>query len=139
MPELSSSSRLVAGLALILVPTIAYSGSAILQMVLSRVPGYRENLLRKAFFRAGHTHAGVLVLSTLIGLLWVGAALPDVLEGLVRWSPFATLLLVSAGFFVSVLPAKTERPVPFIGLLHLGIGTLNVRILTLGVGLLRAL
>lgn len=139
MPELSSSSRLVAGLALILVPTIAYGGSAILQMVSSRVPNYHENPLRKVFFRAGHVHAGALVLSILVGLLLVGAALPDVLEELVRWSPFATPLLVSAGFFVSVLPAETERPVPLIGLLYLGIGTLNVRILTLGVGLLRAL
>ena len=113
MVEVSSSSRLVAGLALILVPTIAYGGSAILQLVLGRIPGYHENLLRKAFFRAGHAHAGVLVLLTLISLLFVdGAALPDALKALVRWSLFATPLLVSAGFFLSVLPTKAERPGP---------------------------
>ena len=140
MSELSSNSRLVAGLALILVPTIAYGGSAILQMVLGRIPGYHENPLRKTFFRAGHAHAGVLVLLTLVSLLFVdGAALPNALKALVRWSLFATPLLISAGFFLSVLPAKAKRPGPLIGLLYLGIGTLSVGTLTLGVGLLRAL
>lgn len=140
MSELSSPSRLVAGLALILVPTIAYGGSAILQLVLGRIPGYHENPLRKAFFRAGHAHAGVLVLLTLVGLLFVdGAALPDTLKALVRWSLFATPLLISAGFFLSVLLAEAEKPGPLIGFLYLGIVSLSVGTLTLGVGLLRAL
>lgn len=69
MPELSSGSRLVLGLSLILIPTIAYGGFSILQMTLERIPGYHENALRKAFFRAGHTHAGVLTLLALVGIL----------------------------------------------------------------------
>lgn len=140
MVELSSASRLVAGLALILIPTVAYGGSAVLQMVLGRIPGYHDNPLRQAFFRAGHAHAGVLILLTLIGLLLVdGAALPDALKALVRWSLFATPLLISAGFFLSVLPVKADRPGPLIGLLYVGISTLSVGTLTLGAGLLRSL
>lgn len=139
MSELSSPSALVAGLALVLVPTVAYGGSALLGMLLGRIPGYRENPLRKAFFRAGHAHAGVLLVLALVGLLLVdGAALPDPLKALVRWSLFATPLLISAGFFLSVLPLQTDRPGPLVGLLYLGIGTLSVGTLTLGVGLLRS-
>lgn len=140
--ELSSPSRFVAGLALVLVPTTTYGGSAILQMVLGRIPGYHENPLRKAFFRAGHAGAGagVVVLLTLVSLLLVdGAALPDTLKALVRWSLFATPLLISAGFFLSVLLVKAERSGPPIGLRYLGIDALSIGTLTLGVGLLRGL
>lgn len=139
MSELSSPSALVAGLALVLVPTVAYGGSALLAMLSGRIPGYRENPLRKAFFRAGHAHAGVLLVLALVGLLLVdGARLPDSLKALVRWSLFATPLLVSAGFFLSVLPLKATRPGPLVGLLYLGILTLSVGTVALGVGLLRS-
>jgi hypothetical protein len=69
MPELSSGSRLVPSLSLILIPTIAYGGFSILQMILGRIPGYHENALRKAFFWAGHTHAGVLTILALVVIL----------------------------------------------------------------------
>ncbi len=140
MLELSSSSRLVLGLSLILIPTIAYGGVSILQMLLGRIPGYHENPLRKAFFRAGHAHAGVLTLVALIGITLTDSTnLPEGLQALVRWCLFATPLLVSAGFFLSVLPLKAERPGPLIALLYAGILTLTVGTLTLGVGLLRSL
>ena len=140
MLELSSGSRLVAGLGLILIPTIAYGGFSLLQMLLGRIPGYHENPTRKAFFRAGHAHAGVLTLLALVGIILSdSAALPEALRALVRWSLFVTPLLVAAGFFLSVIPPKAERPGPLIGLLYTGVITLSVGTLTLGVGLLRSL
>lgn len=69
MPEISSSARLVLGLSLIFIPTHGYGGFSILQMTLERIPGYHENALRKAFFRAGHAHAGVLTVLALVGIL----------------------------------------------------------------------
>lgn len=136
---MSDASRFIAGVILILVPTTEFGGSALLAMVQGRLPGYRDNPLRRAFFRAGHAHAGVLVILALVGLLLVdGAALPAGLKALVRWSLFTAPLLVSAGFFLCVLPLNADRPGRLVALIYLGALALAVGTVTLGVGLLRA-
>ena len=67
----SDASRFVAGLILVLVPTVEIGGAFLLWMISRRIPGYMDNPVRQALFRAGHAHAGVLVILALVGILYV--------------------------------------------------------------------
>jgi hypothetical protein len=134
---MSEASKLVAGLLFVLVPTIELGGASLLWMIRSKVPGYLDNPVRQALFRAGHAHAGVLALAALAGLLFVDqAALSDGAKSLVRWALFAAPLLVSAGFFFSVLPPDATRPGPLIALVYVGAASLAAGVLSLGKGLI---
>ncbi len=92
------------GLSLLLVPTIVYGGATLLGIVTSGAlgaPGPRDlSPLQIAFYRAGHAHAGVLLILSLViqlgldhahlgrGTLWAA-----------RLTAPAAALLVSGGFF----------------------------------------
>jgi hypothetical protein len=54
---MSPQSRLVAGILLILVPTVEIGGVSILSLLISD-PQYIQNDLRQDLWRAGHAHAG---------------------------------------------------------------------------------
>jgi hypothetical protein len=64
--EISNTSKLLAGVILVTVPTIEYGGSFLLGMLRRAEPDYVGNVLRHDLFRAGHAHAGVMVLLSLI-------------------------------------------------------------------------
>ena len=64
--EISNTSKMLAGVILVTVPTIEYSGSFLLGMLRTAEHGYVDNALRHDLFRAGHAHAGVMVLLSLI-------------------------------------------------------------------------
>jgi hypothetical protein len=55
---MSPQSRLVAGIVLIMVPTVEIGGASILSLLIAD-PGYAQNDLRQDLWRAGHAHAGV--------------------------------------------------------------------------------
>jgi hypothetical protein len=134
---MSDASRTVAGILLVLVPTIEFGGYALLRMIAQRIPGYLDNPVRQNLWRAGHAHAGVLVLLALVGILYVDQTdLPDGLRTLARSSIAIAPILVSAGFFFSTLSPRAERPNGMIALVYLGAVLLAVGAVTLGVGLL---
>jgi len=60
--EISNTSKMLAGVILVTVPTIEYGGSFLLGMLRRAETGYVDNDLRHDLFRAGHAHAGVMVL-----------------------------------------------------------------------------
>lgn len=134
---ISPGSRFVAGLIFVLLPTVELGGLALLTFIRKRIPGYLDNPLRQAFFRAGHAHAGVLCILALAGLFYVDQAiLADQTKALVRWMLFAAPLLISAGFFLSVVRPSATKPSGLIALTYLGALSLAAGVLTLGVGLL---
>jgi hypothetical protein len=49
------------------VTAIAFEGARLLTMIFRREPGYIDNPVRQNLWRAGHAHAGVLVILTLVG------------------------------------------------------------------------
>src|SRR5215208_4740145 len=55
---MSPQSRLVAGIVLIIVPTVEIGGASILSLLIAD-PSYGQNDLRQDLWRAGHAHAGV--------------------------------------------------------------------------------
>jgi hypothetical protein len=136
---MTRDARTMAGIILITVPTIQYGGYFLLTSLLNKSSGYMDNALRQNMFRAGHAHAGVIVILSLICQVLADAAvLPPGLLWAVRVGiPFAAIA-ISAGFFFSVLPPDATQAGPAVGLIYLGAIVLALSVLTLGVGLLRS-
>ncbi len=134
---MSSSSLSTAGVLLIAVVAIEYGGVSLLRFITRRIPGYLDNPLRQNLFRAGHAHAGVLVILALVGMLYVDqTGLSDTGKELVRWGLTAPPILMPLGFFLSVASPRAERPNALIALVYLGAGVLAAGVLTLGINLL---
>jgi hypothetical protein len=80
--QLSRQARLVAGVTLLTVPTIMYGGLTLLGILTKGTAGLAPGRLalddtQWALFRAGHAHAGVwVVLSLVIQVLLDAATLP---------------------------------------------------------------
>ena len=58
---MSPSTRKHAGILIIILPTVIYGGVYILGFLIND-PAYMQNPLRQNLFRAGHAHAGVLLI-----------------------------------------------------------------------------
>jgi hypothetical protein len=135
---MSRASRRVAGILLIALPTVMYGGVSILRLLISD-PAYIENPLRQDLWRAGHAHAGVLLILSLVVLRYVDEAwLSERLKGIVRGFVPAAALLLPAAFFLSVLRPEARAPNGFIYLAFVGAVLLATGVVVLGVGLLRA-
>ena len=136
---MSQSSLHFAGAVLITVPAIAFGGARLLAMIYRHESGYLDNPVRQNLWRAGHAHAGVLVILTLIGLMLVDQAdLSSGLRGLVRYALVAGPILMPLGFFLSVAPPKAQQPNRLIYLVPVGGLSVSVGAVSLGIGLLGA-
>ena len=71
---MTREARLMSGIILITVPTIQYGGYFLLTSLMDKGSGYMENPLRQNFFRAGHAHAGVIVILSLVCQILADAA-----------------------------------------------------------------
>lgn len=135
---MSPHSRLTAGVLLILFPTVVYGGTSILSMLVGD-PGYAENQLRQDLWRAGHAHAGVLLILSLVTLRYADEArLPEWLRTVARHSIPAAAVLMPAAFFLSVLSPEATEPNALINLAYVGAILLAAGLSILGVGLIRA-
>jgi CDP-diglyceride synthetase len=135
---MSRESRRWAGILLIILPTVMFGGVSILALLIGD-PAYMENPLRQNLWRAGHAHAGVLLVLSLVALRYVDEArLSQWLKGLVRSFLPTSAILLPAAFFLSVLQPAAQQPNDFIYLAYVGASLLAVGVVVLGVGLLRA-
>ncbi len=136
---MSEASIRFAGILLITVPTIAFGGAMLLRMIWGRDPGYLDNPVRQNLWRAGHAHAGVLVILALVAMLYVDRAeLSGTAQALTRYTLVAAPILMPLGFFLSIGSPHAERPNRLIYLVPLGGLSLIVGTLTLGIGLVSA-
>ncbi len=134
---MSRNSRKLAGLLLIVLPTVMYGGVELLRLLVHD-PRYMANPLRQNLWRAGHAHAGVLLLLSLIALRYVDeAGLGERLKQFVRSAIPLSAILLPAAFFLSVLSPDATRPNGFIYLAYAGAVLLAAGVLVLGVGLVR--
>jgi hypothetical protein len=130
-------SRLTAGVLLILMPTVVYGGASILWMLVGD-PAYAQNQLRQDLWRAGHAHAGVLLILSLVTLRYVDEAnLSKGLKRVARHSIPAAAILLPVAFFLSVASPEATEPNAMIYLAYVGAISLGVGLLVLGVGLIR--
>jgi hypothetical protein len=135
---MTSDSRRLAGILLIVLPTVMIGGVSILRLLIGD-PAYMDNPLRQDLWRAGHAHAGVLLILSLIALRYVDeASLSGTLKGFVRLAIPSSAILLPAAFFLSVLSAEATQPNGFIYLAYVGAFVLALGVVTLGVGLLRS-
>ena len=124
------------GATIISIVTIASGGVFLLRVVTGN---HEANGLQKSFFRAGHAHAGVLVM---LGLLL--SVLGNAVGANPAWAnsgAIAVLLaaiLMPAGFFLSVLGPNPARPNRMIASVWVGATLLIAGVLTSGVATLLA-
>jgi hypothetical protein len=136
---MTREARMMSGIILITVPTIQYGGYFLLTSLMNKGSGYMEDPLRQNFFRAGHAHAGVIVILSLVcQMLADGAVLPDPLLWFVRIGVPLAAILISSGFFFSVLPPTATQASGAVSLIYVGAVVLAVAVVSLGIGLLRS-
>ncbi|MFF1573975.1 hypothetical protein ACFVWR_14625 [Leifsonia sp. NPDC058292] len=132
---LQPSSAITAGAVVLAVITIAYGGTFVLRVVTGK---QKANALQKSFFRAGHAHAGVLVILGLVVLLLLDAS------GVTGWAHLGadgvlvSAILIPAGFFLSVLGRDPQKPNQVIALIWTGFGVLTLGLVVSGIALIVA-
>jgi hypothetical protein len=98
-----------------------------------------ENQLRQDLWRAGHAHAGVLLILSLVALRYEDEAiLSDRSRSVARHAIPASAILLPAAFFFSVLSPDATQPNGVIYLAYVGAVILAIGLITLGVGLIRS-
>lgn len=133
---LTTESRMVAGAILLTIVTIQVGGWFMTKVARGDVP---LTDFQKSFARAGHGHAGVLVILSLVGLLYVDATgLSGVPLWIARLGIPVAAILMSGGFFAASAGKNLTRPNQLIWLLWLGALSLAAGVVTLGLGLLTA-
>lgn len=134
--ELSRVSRILAGILLLSLVTVETGG---LYMV--RLVGYGAEAtdFQLGFARAGHAHAGILLILSLVGLVYADAARLTGLAGVLgRFCVPVAALLMPAGFFFSSIRDGATEPNGLIVLVWIGGLSLAVGLITLGVSVLRS-
>src|SRR6478609_7794050 len=117
---MTNKSRRLAGILLIVLPTVLYGGVSILGFLVND-PRYMQNPLRQDLFRAGHAHAGVLLILSLVVLKYVDDAnLKENWKSLVRYCIPLSAIFLPAAFFFSVLRPDATEPNSFIYLAYVG-------------------
>jgi hypothetical protein len=108
-----------------------------LQIVGGRVP---LTAFQQSFARAGHAHAGVLVILALVCQIFADAAdLSGLQATFARNGAAFAAILMPAGFFLSSIGAGRTEPNRLILLVWAGAGVLAIGAISLGVGLLTAI
>lgn len=132
------SYRRLAGILLVVVPTVAFGGTSILRLLVND-PAYIDNEIRRDIWAAGHAHAGVLLVLALVMLPYAEKVdLPPVPRYLAAHGVPLAAILIPAAMFGSVLDADATEPNALINLAYVGALSLTAGTLSLGIGLLRS-
>ncbi|HEY4965036.1 MAG TPA: hypothetical protein VII28_01495 [Puia sp.] len=133
---MTPETRITCGIILLTVPTIQYGGYFLLS-ILSGKSKLPLTDFQKSMFRAGHAHAGVLVILAIIAEILIDyAGLGSAWEHIIRTGFPASAILVSGGFFASASGPNATKPNGMIGILYLGVLILAACLLILGIGLI---
>lgn len=129
-------SAILIGALLLSLVTVETGGWFLTRVARGAVPA---NRLQVSFFRAGHAHAAVLLVLSLvvIGLL-DRVELPAVVDLIARFGVPVAALLMPAGFFLSVLGRDPRQPNRLILLLWIGATSLTLGLIAAGIGMLTA-
>lgn len=137
--RLSRESKIVCAILLIVVPTIMYGGATLLGILTEGGAGLKPgelalNETQWALWRAGHAHAGVyVILSLILQPLVDETSLSAILKWVARLGAPAAAILLPAGFFgLAFIPG-------FKWAMYLGMICLAVSVLLTGIGLLKNL
>lgn len=122
------------GILLLALVTVESGGYFLTRVVRGHVSA---NRLQGNFYRAGHAHAAVLLVLSMVILSVISyAALDGFWMQLARLGVPIAAILMPAGFFLSVLGRDPQRPNRLIVLLWLGVVSLTAALITAGIGLI---
>lgn len=134
--ELTDATRTTAAILLFSLVTVETGGMYLVRLVRGSASATPFQL---SFARAGHAHAAVLLVLSLVCLMLHDLAGVSGLAGSVgRWLIPVSALLLPGGFFFSSIGRDVQRPNRFIALVWLGAATLAIGLTGLGIGLLQA-
>jgi hypothetical protein len=134
--QLSDDSRSVAGILLLTIVAVQVGGWYMTKIVRGQVP---LTEFQKSFARAGHAHAGVLVILGLVCQVLADATtLTGVANQVARLGVPLAAILMSGGFFASSAGKNVTKPNRAIVILWIGAVSLAAGVVTLGIGLLTA-
>jgi hypothetical protein len=132
----SPASLTTAGVLLLTIVAVESGGYYMLALLRGRP---MLTPFQVAFARAGHAHAGVLVILSLVAQLYVDAAsMSGPLGAVARGGVPLAAILMPAGFFLSSAGKGATRPNRLVWLLYAGTVALAAGVVALGVGLLGA-
>ncbi len=129
---MSRNASIMSGILLVLLVTVMSGGGFLLEQTVLRAEGFIDDPAVAALQRAGHGHAGVLILLALwtqfaVDRLRAGTAL----EWALRLSIPVAAVLMSAGFFLSAADlVGAEEGTPSL-VLRIGAATLGATLLAL--------
>ena len=133
---LSGESRVLAGVLLLALVTVETGGMYMVKLVRGKAPATEFQL---SFARAGHAHAGVLLILALVcQVLADSTTQTGFWDWLSRSGVAVSALLMPGGFFFSSMGAGREQPNRLIALVFAGAALLAASLTSLGVGLLTA-
>lgn len=132
---MSNAQTISAGVVLLTVIGIAYGGAFLLRVVGRTVPA---NDLQRSYFRAGHAHAGVLVILGLVVTLLMAEGGVTGLFATLSTGVLWAAILMPAGFFLSVVGRDPDKPNGFRFLIYAGGLMLVVGVGSAGIGLIGA-
>jgi hypothetical protein len=133
---MSDEARILAGILLLSLVTVETGGLYLLKLWRS---SEGVTPFQIGFARAGHAHAGVLLVLSLVALLYVDVAgLSGGWGWLARSGVPVAAILMPAGFFFSSMGKGRTQPNRLIVLVLAGAVMLALGLGTLGVGLLTA-
>ncbi|MEV4109095.1 hypothetical protein [Nonomuraea sp. NPDC049695] len=134
---MGKAAEILPVIALASVVTVEFGGHALLRFVTTD----REKLgeFRERFFRAGHAHAGVMLVLSLVYFLYLPrAGFSDGLEWLAGGVLLAGVLAQSGGFFLHVAVGEQGARSPGTMLTRGGALLLAIALIALAVGLVGA-
>ena len=135
---MTRESRMLAGILLVVLPTVMFGGLSLLSFLTRNLPGYNDNPLRHDLWRAGHAHAGVYLVLSLVMLRYVDEAeLSPFWKWIARTGAPIGAILIPAAFFLSVVSPTATQPNGLMNLAYVGALFLAAAVLSLGVGLIR--
>lgn len=134
---MSDAARWMIAFAFISLPTIAFGGYFLLSILRKQVGTENFTAEQRDYFRAGHAHAGVLVVLAIIGqLVLENSRFEENITWALRIGLFAAPLLISGGFFGGA-PRKAGAPTTsLIKLIPIGAVVLGISTIGVGVSLL---
>ena len=131
---LSDGARATAGTLLLSLIAVEWGGWAMLRIVRGQHP---TTEFQRSFARAGHAHAGMLVILALLCQILTDATRLDGAAAFIARNGVAVAaILFPLGFFLSSAGRGRTAPNRLIGLLYAGVLALTAGLLTLGIGLI---
>lgn len=133
---MTATTKRVSGIIILTIPSIVYGGYFLLSIISGQQEALQLTEFQRAMFRAGHAHAGVLVILALLMQLFIDhVSLSEGFKWFTRIAFPAAAILISFGFFAAAMGKNVTKPTDLINVLYFGVFVLILALLTTGIGL----